>query len=97
MRSPKRTKRWKQSTKFYLVDDEPDILDVLEYNLKKEGFDTYTALDGIEALEIADKVVPDLILLDVMMPRMDGMETCIELKNNKKLKKYLYHFSNCSK
>ena len=82
----KKNKTMETKHKILLVDDEPDILDVLEYNLKKEGFDTYTALDGIEALEIADKVVPDLILLDVMMPRMDGMETCIELKNNKKLK-----------
>ncbi|MFT6441841.1 MAG: two-component system alkaline phosphatase synthesis response regulator PhoP [Salibacteraceae bacterium] len=72
--------------KILLVDDEPDILEILEYNLKKEGYETYTAEDGIKALEIADKVVPDLIILDVMMPRMDGMETCIELKSNKKLK-----------
>lgn len=82
----KKKKMAEPKHKILLVDDEPDILDVLEYNLKKEGFETHTATDGVEALEIADKVVPDLILLDVMMPRMDGMETCIELRNNNKLK-----------
>ena len=59
--------------KILIVDNESDILDILEYNLKKEGYETYTAEDGIKALEIADKVVPDLIILDVMMPNMDGI------------------------
>ncbi len=82
----KKKKKMEPKHKILLVDDEPDIIDVLEYNLKKEGFETYTAADGVEALKIANEVVPDLILLDVMMPNMDGMETCIELKNNPKLK-----------
>lgn len=84
--SKKKKKKMEPKHKILLVDDEPDILDILEYNLNKEGFETHTASDGVKALEVADKVVPDLILLDVMMPNMDGMETCIELKNNPKLK-----------
>ena len=60
--------------KILLVDDEPDILEFLEYNLKKEGFEVSTASNGNEAIKLAKKVIPDLILLDVMMPEMDGME-----------------------
>ena len=62
--------------KILLVDDEQDILEFLSYNLKKEGYDLYTANNGNEALTIAKNVIPDLIILDVMMPDMDGMETC---------------------
>ena len=71
--------------KILVVDDEPDILELVQYNLEKEGFAVYTAGNGKEALEIADQVVPDLILLDVMMPKMDGMETCMEMRANRKL------------
>jgi two-component system alkaline phosphatase synthesis response regulator PhoP len=71
--------------KILLVDDEPDIVDILSYNLEKEGYDVYSANNGRKALEVADDVRPDLILLDVMMPEMDGMETCLELRNNEKL------------
>ncbi len=63
-----------------LVDDEPDILDFISYNLKKEGYNVYTALDGFEALTLAAKVHPQLVILDVMMPGMDGIETCERLK-----------------
>jgi len=63
-----------------LVDDEPDILEFLGYNLKKEGFDVHTASNGKQALKIARKLLPQLIILDVMMPGMDGIETCEELK-----------------
>lgn len=59
-----------------IVDDEEDIRDILDYNLKKEGFETRTASNGREALEVAQQMKPDLILLDVMMPEMDGMEVC---------------------
>ncbi len=69
----------KSKYKILLADDEPDILDFLSYNLKKEGFKVYTAADGIEALEIAKKVVPHLIILDVMMPNMDGITACEEI------------------
>ena len=63
-----------------LVDDEPDILEFLSYNLKKEGFEVHTAQNGEEALNVAKKILPQLIILDVMMPEMDGIETCEELK-----------------
>lgn len=63
-----------------LVDDEPDILEFLGYNLRKEGFNVHTALNGREAIELAKQTNPHLIILDVMMPEMDGIETCRELK-----------------
>lgn len=66
--------------KILVVDDEADILEFISYNLKKEGYEVYTALNGKEALPIAKKVKPDLILLDVMMPVMDGIETCKRIK-----------------
>ena len=78
--------------KILVVDDEPDILELVQYNLEKEGFSVYTANDGKEAIEIAESVVPDLILLDVMMPEMDGMETCVQLRENPKLDKSVVAF-----
>jgi two-component system alkaline phosphatase synthesis response regulator PhoP len=60
--------------KILLVDDEQDILDFLSYNLKKEGFQVYTALNGRDAINIAKKEIPHLIVLDVMMPEMDGID-----------------------
>lgn len=68
-----------------LVDDEVDILEFISYNLEKEGYKVYTAQNGRDALKIAEKKVPDLILLDVMMPEMDGIVTCEELRKNPKL------------
>ncbi len=67
-------------SKILLVDDESDILEFLSYNLKKEGYDVYTALNGKEAIAVAKKVFPHLIILDVMMPDMDGIETCREIR-----------------
>lgn len=67
-------------TKILIVDDETDILDFLSYNLKKEGFDVSTASNGIDALEIANKTDPDLIILDIMMPELDGIEVCRRLR-----------------
>lgn len=69
-----------------LVDDEEDILDFVGYNLRKEGFTVLTSLNGRDALKIAGKDVPQLILLDLMMPEMDGIETCQELKRIPELK-----------
>lgn len=66
--------------KILLVDDEPDILDFLGYNLKKEGYEVFTASNGIEAISIAKKELPHLIVLDVMMPEMDGIETCRQIR-----------------
>lgn len=74
-----------QATKILIVDDEPDIVDFLQYNLEKSGFDTLFALNGNDAISLADKEVPDIILLDIMMPVMDGVQTCVELRKNEKL------------
>lgn len=62
--------------KILIVDDEPDILELIEYNLNKEGYHVFTAGNGQEAVAEAKKVLPDLIILDVMMPKMDGIEAC---------------------
>jgi two-component system alkaline phosphatase synthesis response regulator PhoP len=79
-------------TKILIVDDEPDILEFLRYNLEKHGYETLTSLSGKDAIELADKEVPDLILLDIMMPHMDGVETCYALRRNHKLDKTLIAF-----
>ncbi len=67
-------------SKILLVDDEPDILEFLSYNLKMEGYKIYVADNGTTAIETAKRVNPHLILLDVMMPEMDGIETCRQLR-----------------
>ena len=85
--SDKKNKKMSQKPhKILVVDDEPDITELLSYNLKKEGFIVYTSPDGRDAIEQARKVKPDLILLDVMMPEMDGIETCQELRQIETLK-----------
>ena len=66
--------------KVLLVDDELDILEFLSYNLEKEGYEVFTAKNGLEALKIAEQEVPHLIILDVMMPEMDGITACEELR-----------------
>jgi len=71
--------------KILLVDDEIDILEFVSYNLEKEGYKVYTAQNGIDAIRIAEKKIPDLIILDVMMPEMDGIVTCEELRKIPKL------------
>lgn len=75
-----------------LVDDEPDILEFLSYNLKKEGFSVYTAKNGRMAIEVAGQINPHLIILDVMMPEMDGIETCRELKRIPNLSRTIIAF-----
>ncbi len=62
--------------KILIVDDEPDILELVEYNLKKEGYQVFLANNGHDGISIAKKVHPDLIILDIMMPKMDGIEAC---------------------
>lgn len=81
-----------ENAKILLVDDEQDILDLIKYNLEKEGFEVTTAANGREGLREAKRFVPDLILLDVMMPEMDGMETCIQIKEQPELKNTLIAF-----
>jgi len=71
-----------ENKKILIVDDEPDILEFLEYNLKKEGFVVVTAGDGEEGLSLAAKEKPDLIVLDIMMPKMDGVEICRQIRSN---------------
>jgi two-component system, OmpR family, alkaline phosphatase synthesis response regulator PhoP len=66
--------------KVLIVDDEPDILEFLKYNLIKEGYQIFSAANGLEAVDIAKREHPHLIILDVMMPEMDGIETCEELR-----------------
>lgn len=78
--------------KILLVDDEPDILEIVGYNLKKEGYRVSTADNGKEAIKVAKKENPDLIILDVMMPEMDGMETCYQMRNIPSLKDTLITF-----
>ena len=70
-----------------IVDDEPDILEFLGYNLIKEGYEVHKAESGKIGLEMAKKLIPDLIILDVMMPEQDGIETCYLIKQIPELKK----------
>jgi two-component system, OmpR family, alkaline phosphatase synthesis response regulator PhoP len=67
--------------KILIADDEPDILEIVTYNLRKEGYDIYTAKDGYEAIEKAKQLLPDLIILDIMMPRKTGVEVCEILRS----------------
>ena len=78
--------------KILLVDDEADILEFLSYNLKKEGYTIFTALSGEEAIQIAKKEFPHLVLLDVMMPGLDGVEVCRELRQIKGLEETIIAF-----
>ena len=78
--------------KILLVDDEPDILEFLSYNLVKEGYEVFTASDGAEGIKKAKIEKPDLILLDVMMPEMDGIEACTEIRKIESLKTTLIVF-----
>jgi len=75
-----------------LVDDEKDILEFLQYNLEREGYKVFVANDGLEGVEMAQKVSPDLILMDVMMPRMDGIEACQTIRQDLQLNSPLIAF-----
>lgn len=70
-----------QNKKILIVDDEPDILEIIQYNLTKEGYTIDTAKDGLEALDKTKVFKPDLIILDIMMPRMNGVEVCKILRS----------------
>jgi len=67
-----------------VVEDEPDILEVLSYNLKREGFSVTTAMDGNKGLSLIQKELPDLVVLDLMLPGMDGLELCRQLRANER-------------
>jgi two-component system alkaline phosphatase synthesis response regulator PhoP len=77
----------KQIQKILVVDDEESILELLRYNLEKEGYHVETAEDGVKAIEMAAKFIPDLVLLDIMMPVMDGVETCRRIRQIPELQK----------
>ena len=78
--------------KILLIDDEQDILEILSYNLEKEGYEVFTATNGNEGIEMAKQILPALIILDVMMPEKDGIETCQDLRKIKELQKTLIVF-----
>jgi two-component system alkaline phosphatase synthesis response regulator PhoP len=81
-----------EKTKILLVDDEPDILEFISYNLLKEGFEVFTSNNGKEAIKIAQQERPTLIILDVMMPDLDGIETCRVIRETPELKDVLIAF-----
>lgn len=74
------------NNRILLVDDERDILDLLSYNLRKEGFEVYTAEDGLEGLRKAIELLPRLIILDYMMLQLDGLQTCLRLREESGLR-----------
>lgn len=78
--------------KILLIDDEQDILEILTYNLEREGYEVHSATNGAEGIELAKKIIPDLVLLDVMMPEKDGIETCQDLRQLPELRKTLIVF-----
>ncbi len=82
----------KRSTKILLVDDEPDILEIVGYNLLQEGYQIFTASNGKEAILKAKKEIPDLIIMDVMMPEMDGMEACENIRKIPELSNVIITF-----
>ncbi|NNE78602.1 MAG: response regulator transcription factor [Pricia sp.] len=82
----------KKDTKILLVDDEPDILEIVGYNLTSEGYQVFTAKNGLEAVAMAKKKFPHLIILDVMMPEMDGIEACEIIRNTSGLEDTIITF-----
>ena len=82
----------KSDIKILLVDDEPDILEIVGYNLSQEGYSISTAHNGLVAIEMAQKIHPHLIILDVMMPEMDGVEACQKIREIKELEDVIITF-----
>ena len=78
--------------KILLIDDEPDITELIKFHLDNKGYEVKIASNGLEGISIATEFYPDLILLDVMMPEMDGVEVCQKLKENPKTKDILICF-----
>ena len=81
-----------ETAKILLVDDEADILDLLRYNFEQEGYKVYQATNGIEAIDKATDVKPDLIILDIMMPKLDGVSTCLKIKETPGLENVIVVF-----
>lgn len=82
----------KKDIRILLVDDEPDILEILSYNLSAEGYQVFTASNGVEGVSKAKKKQPHLIVLDVMMPEMDGIEACETIRNTSGLENTIITF-----
>ena len=82
----------KNKIKIVIVDDEPDIIEILQFNLENEGYKVFSAVNGKEALSLADQHIPHLIILDLMMPVMDGIEACERLRMDKKFNNTLIMF-----
>lgn len=82
----------KSDIKILLVDDEPDILEIISYNLENEGYQVFTANNGVEAVKSAKKIQPHLILLDIMMPKMDGIEACEKIRKIENLEDVIISF-----
>jgi len=82
----------KKDLKILLVDDEPDILEIVGYNLSNEGYQVITGSNGVEAVKLAKKHAPHLIILDVMMPEMDGIEACEVIRANSDLDQTIITF-----
>jgi two-component system alkaline phosphatase synthesis response regulator PhoP len=82
----------KKDIKILLVDDEPDILEIVGYNLSQAGYQIATATNGKEAIKQAKKIIPHLIIMDVMMPEMDGMEACEHIREIPELKDVIITF-----
>ena len=82
----------KNKFKILVVDDEPDIIEILQFNLENEGYQVFSAANGKEALKVAEMRIPHLIILDLMMPVMDGIETCERLRMDKKFNNSLIMF-----
>ena len=78
--------------KILIADDEPDILEIVGYNLRKEGYEVYTAKNGDEAFDLAKKIKPDLLILDIMMPKKTGIEVCEILRAQTAFKETLIIF-----
>jgi two-component system alkaline phosphatase synthesis response regulator PhoP len=71
-----------KSQKILIIEDDPDILEFVSFNLRKEGYEVFVAKDGVKGVQMCIQVQPDLVLLDVMMPRMDGVEVCELIRSN---------------
>lgn len=82
----------KKDIKILLVDDEPDILEIISYNLEAEGYQVYTAKNGVEGVSKAKKKKPHLVILDVMMPEMDGIEACEQMRSTPSLENTIITF-----
>jgi two-component system alkaline phosphatase synthesis response regulator PhoP len=78
--------------KILLVDDEPDIIEILSYSLENAGYTIFKAFDGLEAIKIAKQEIPDLIILDLMIPKMNGIEACEIIRKTKSLENVLITF-----